>query len=275
MVAESLKALMLGIVQGVTEWLPISSTGHLLLLDSLLKLSLSAEAKELFLVIIQLASILAVVILYFSTLNPFSPSKDKAAKKSTYILWAKVLVATLPAGVVGVLIDDFMDTHLYRWEVVAAALFGYGVLYIFLEKGRWGTREKKVKQLGDISYRDALTLGLFQMLALVPGTSRSGSTILGGIIIGIERAVVAQFSFFMAIPVMAGASLLKLIKLGFSYTNDEYLLIGVGFVSSFIVSFFCIKALIAYVRKHDFSVFGYYRVGLAILVAVFFLGRGI
>jgi undecaprenyl-diphosphatase len=275
MVAESIKALVLGIVQGITEWLPISSTGHLLLLDSLLKLSLSSEAKELFLVIIQLASILAVVILYFSTLNPFAPSKDKEAKKSTYILWAKVLVATLPAGVVGVLIDDFMDSHLYRWEVVALALFGYGVLYIFLEKGRWGTQEKRVKRLEDISYRDALKLGLFQMLALVPGTSRSGSTILGGIIIGIERSVVAQFSFFMAIPVMAGASLLKLIKLGFSYTNAEYYLIAVGFVSSFIVSFFCIKALIAYVRKHDFSVFGFYRVALAVVVVIYFLGVGI
>ncbi|MEA4860316.1 MAG: undecaprenyl-diphosphate phosphatase [Sphaerochaeta sp.] len=275
MVGESIKALALGIVQGVTEWLPISSTGHLLLLDSLLKLSLSAEAKELFLVIIQLASILAVVILYFSTLNPFAPSKDKEAKKSTYILWAKVLVATIPAGVVGVLIDDLMDTYLYRWEVVALALFGYGVLYIFLEKGRWGTREKKVNRLEEISYRDALKLGLFQMLALVPGTSRSGSTILGGIIIGIERSVVAQFSFFMAIPIMAGASLLKLIKLGFSYTKAEYYLIAVGFVSSFIVSLVCIKALIAYVRKHDFSVFGFYRVALAVVVVIYFIGVGI
>ncbi|MGH0052306.1 MAG: undecaprenyl-diphosphate phosphatase, partial [Sphaerochaetaceae bacterium] len=242
MVQEGLKSLLLGIVQGITEWLPISSTGHLLLLDEVMHLSLGEDARELFFVIIQLASILAVVILYFSTLNPFSKAKRPEEKRETYLLWVKVLIATIPAGVVGLLIDDLMDTYLYKWWVVAAALFAYGLLYIILERGRWGKREIRVHELSEISYRDAVSLGFFQMLALIPGTSRSGSTILGGIIIGLERQVAAKFSFFMAIPVMAGASLLKLIKLGFNYTTEEYLLIAIGFGSSFLVSLFCIKA---------------------------------
>ncbi|MBG0766687.1 MAG: undecaprenyl-diphosphate phosphatase [Spirochaetaceae bacterium] len=275
MVQEGLKSLLLGIVQGITEWLPISSTGHLLLLDEVMHLSLGAEARELFLIIIQLASILAVVILYFSTLNPFSKAKDAKEKTETYILWVKVLIATIPAGVIGILIDDLMNTYLYRWEVVAIALFVYGLLYIVLEKGTWGKRERRVRELSEITYRDALYLGLFQMLALIPGTSRSGSTILGGIIIGLERSVAAKFSFFMAIPVMAGASLLKLIKLGLSYSREEYLLIAIGSVSSFLVSLLCIKALVAYVRRHDFSAFGFYRIALAVLVTVYFLTWGV
>jgi len=275
MVQEGLKSLLLGIVQGITEWLPISSTGHLLLLDEVMHLSLGAEARELFLIIIQLASILAVVILYFSTLNPFSKAKDAKEKTETYILWVKVLIATIPAGVIGILIDDLMNTYLYRWEVVAIALFVYGLLYIVLEKGTWGKRERRVRELSEITYRDALYLGLFQMLALIPGTSRSGSTILGGIIIGLERSVAAKFSFFMAIPVMAGASLLKLIKLGLSYSREEYLLIAIGSVSSFLVSLLCIKALVAYVRRHDSSAFGFYRIVLAVLVTVYFLTWGV
>lgn len=275
MVQEGLKSLLLGIVQGITEWLPISSTGHLLLLDEVMHLSLGAEARELFLIIIQLASILAVVILYFSTLNPFSKAKDAKEKTETYILWVKVLIATIPAGVIGILIDDLMNTYLYRWEVVAIALFVYGLLYIVLEKGTWGKRERRVRELSEITYRDALYLGLFQMLALIPGTSRSGSTILGGIIIGLERSVAAKFSFFMAIPVMAGASLLKLIKLGLSYSREEYLLIAIGSVASFLVSLLCIKALVAYVRRHDFSAFGFYRIALAVLVTVYFLTWGV
>ncbi|MXI85614.1 undecaprenyl-diphosphate phosphatase [Sphaerochaeta halotolerans] len=275
MVQEGLKSLLLGIVQGITEWLPISSTGHLLLLDEVMHLSLGAEARELFLIIIQLASILAVVILYFSTLNPFSKAKDAKEKTETYVLWVKVLIATIPAGVIGILIDDLMNTYLYRWEVVAIALFVYGLLYIVLEKGTWGKRERRVRELSEITYRDALYLGFFQMLALIPGTSRSGSTILGGIIIGLERSVAAKFSFFMAIPVMAGASLLKLIKLGLSYSREEYLLIAIGSVSSFLVSLLCIKALVAYVRRHDFSAFGFYRIALAVLVTVYFLTWGV
>lgn len=272
--AEMLKALVLGIVQGITEWLPISSTGHLLLLDEVLHISLGDDARELFMVIIQLASILAVVVLYFSTLNPFTPSKDKQQRSATYLIWVKVLLATIPAGIAGVLLDDYMDAHLYRWPVIASALFAYGVLYLFLEKSSIGRASKRVKDLASLTYRDAVMLGCFQMLALVPGTSRSGSTILGGIIIGLERQAAAQFSFFMAIPIMAGASLLKLLKLGFSYSVQEYVLLAVGFVSSFIVSLFCIKVLIAYVRKHDFSVFGIYRIALSIVVVIYFLTMG-
>lgn len=272
--AEMLKALVLGIVQGITEWLPISSTGHLLLLDEVLHISLGDDARELFMVIIQLASILAVVVLYFSTLNPFTPSKDKQQRSATYLLWVKVLLATIPAGIAGVLLDDYMDAHLYRWPVIASALFAYGVLYLFLEKSSIGRASKRVTDLASLTYRDAVMLGCFQMLALVPGTSRSGSTILGGIIIGLERQAAAQFSFFMAIPIMAGASLLKLLKLGFSYSAQEYVLLAVGFVSSFIVSLLCIKVLIAYVRKHDFSVFGIYRIALSIVVVIYFLTMG-
>ncbi|AEV30951.1 undecaprenyl-diphosphatase UppP [Sphaerochaeta pleomorpha str. Grapes] len=271
---ELLKALLLGIVQGITEWLPISSTGHLLLLDELIQLQISPACKELFMVIIQLASILAVIILYFSTLNPFSTKKGQLEKKQTWNLWGKVLVATLPAGVAGVLLNDFMDTYLYIWPVIVVALASYGLVYILLEKKGRGTRKPRITTLSEISYADAAKMGAFQMLALVPGTSRSGSTILGGIIIGIDRPIAAQFSFFMAIPIMAGASLLKLLKIGFSFTNSEYLILAVGFITSFVVSLFCIKALVAYVRKHDFSIFGFYRIALALVVTIFFLTTG-
>lgn len=272
--SEVLKALLLGIVQGITEWLPISSTGHLLLLDEVLHLAMSPKGKELFMVIIQLASILAVIILYFSLLNPFSPKKDRAEKANTWILWAKVLVATIPAGIAGVLLNDLMDTYLYKWQVIAVALFVYGLVYVVLEKKGRGTKPPRITSLQALSFKDAAAMGAFQMLALVPGTSRSGSTILGGILFGIERSIAAQFSFFMAIPVMAGASLLKLYKLGFSYTSEEYLLIGVAFVASFLVSLVCIKALVAYVRKHDFAIFGYYRIALAVVVTLYFLSIG-
>jgi undecaprenyl-diphosphatase len=275
MTGEILKSLLLGIVQGITEWLPISSTGHLLLLDEIIDISLSPDAKELFMVIIQLASILAVVIIYFSTLNPFTRKKDKQERLQTYVLWIKVLVATLPAAVVGLLVDDFMNAYFYRWQVIAFALFSYGVIYLFLERGRFAKREKRVTSLEAVTYKDALIMGCFQMLALIPGTSRSGSTILGGLVIGFERPIAAKFSFFMAIPVMAGASLLKLLKLGFSYSTQEYVLIAIAFVSSFFVSLLCIKALVAYVRGHGFSVFGIYRIVLSLVVVVYFLSTGV
>ncbi|HHT81467.1 MAG: undecaprenyl-diphosphate phosphatase [Sphaerochaeta sp.] len=271
---EVLKALLLGVVQGITEWLPISSTGHLLLLDELISLSMGPKGKELFMVIIQLASILAVIILYFTLLNPFSCKKDTTEKKDTWRLWAKVIVATIPAGIAGVLLDDLMDTYLYKWQVIVIALAVYGLIYVVVEKKGRGSREPRITSLDALTFKDAAAMGAFQMLALVPGTSRSGSTILGGIFFGIERSVAAQFSFFMAIPVMAGASLLKLLKLGFSYTRSEYLLIGVAFVASFLVSLVCIKGLVAYVRKHDFSIFGFYRIALAVVVTIYFLSTG-
>ncbi len=271
---EVLKALLLGIVQGITEWLPISSTGHLLLLDEVISLSMGPKAKELFIIIIQLASVLAVIILYFSLLNPFSPKKDKTGKANTWILWAKVLLATIPAGIAGFFLDDLMDTYLYKWQVIVVALALYGIIYVVMEKKGRGTKAPRITSLDDISFKDASVMGLFQMLALIPGTSRSGSTILGGILFGIDRPIAAQFSFFMAIPVMVGASLLKLLKLGFHYTRDEYLLIAVAFVASFLVSLVCIKALVAYVRNHDFSIFGLYRIVLAVVVTIYFLSTG-
>jgi undecaprenyl-diphosphatase len=272
--AELAKALLLGIVQGITEWLPVSSTGHLLLLDELVRLRISPECKELFMVIIQLSSILAVIILYFSTLDPFSPSKGREEKRSTWILWAKVLVATVPAGIAGVLLDDMMETYLYDWRVIVGALAFYGVIYILVEKKGRGSREPRIVSIGELGYLDAIKIGAFQMLALVPGTSRSGSTILGALAIGVARPLAARFSFFMAIPVMVGASLLKLLKIGFAFTAMEYAVLAVGMVSSFVVSCFSIKAMVAYVRRHDFSVFGFYRILLAVVVTVYFVSVG-
>jgi len=264
---EFLKAMLLALVQGITEWLPVSSTAHLLLVDQFLQVGLSARARELFFILIQLASILAIVVLYWSTLWPFGAKKGRA----TWVLWLKIIIATIPAAVVGFLLDDLMDTHLQRWTVIASALFCYGVLYIFLEKGPLGKAKRRVKSLETIGYGDAVLLGVFQTLALVPGTSRSGSTILGGIILGLDRAVAAQFSFFMAIPVMVGASALKLIKLGFSYTALEWAIMAVGSITSFAVSMLVVKALIAYIKSHDFSLFGAYRILLAVAMAAYFL----
>lgn len=267
---EIFKSVIFGIIEGITEWLPISSTGHLLLLDQFLVLNVSKSFKELFMVVIQLGAILSVVVLYFSTLNPFAFKKDKMEKKSTWILWIKVLVATIPAGVFGLFFDDIVDEYLSIWQVIVAALFVYGILYIIIEK-RAKTRVMRVTSIDDMSYKDALIMGFYQVLALVPGTSRSGSTILGGIITGIDRSVAAKFSFFMAIPVMFGASLLKIVKLGFNYTVMEFSILAVGCVVSFVVSLAVIKSLMVYVKAHDFSVFGWYRIILSVILTIFFL----
>jgi undecaprenyl-diphosphatase len=267
---EIFKTILFGILEGITEWLPISSTGHLLLLDQFVTLKVSNSFKELFMVVIQLGAILAVIVLYFSTLNPFSFKKDAKEKKDTYILWLKVIVATIPAAIFGLMLDNIIETYLSIWQVIVAALFVYGVLYVIIEKRKEGVK-MRVLSLNDMSYRDALIMGLFQVLALVPGTSRSGSTILGGIISGIDRGVAAKFSFFMAIPVMFGASLLKLIKLGFDYSSQEYMILFIGCIVSFLVSLLVIKSLVSYVRAHDFSVFGWYRIILSIILVVVFL----
>ncbi len=267
---EILKTIIFGIIQGVSEWLPISSTGHLLLLDEFMTLNLSKDFKELFMVVIQLGSILAVIVLYFNTLNPFSLKKSKTEKFKSYILWAKVVVATIPAMIFGLLFDDIIEEALYRWQVIAFALFFYGVIYIFIEK-KSNKREFRVKNIDDLSFLDALKMGCFQTLALIPGTSRSGSTILGGLIINIDRPIAAKFSFFMAIPVMFGASILKLFKLGFDYTKVEYISLLVGTFISFIVSLFVINFLINFVKTHDFSIFGWYRVVISIVVTLVFI----
>ena len=271
---EFLKAVLFGIVEGVTEWLPVSSTGHLILLDEFVKLDVSEAFYEMFQVVIQLGAILAVIVLFFHKLNPFSPKKDAAAKKDTWQLWFKVIAAVIPSAVVGVLLDDWMDAHFYNYVVVAIMLIVYGVAFLFVEK--WNaTRKFSITKVGKIDYRTALLMGLFQCLSLIPGTSRSGSTILGAIILGVSRSAGAEFSFFMAIPTMLGASALKLLKYlmeGVSATGTEIMVLITGCVVSFAVSLIVIRGLMEYVRNHSFSVFGVYRIILgAVVLAYFFL----
>lgn len=269
---ELLKVIAIGIIQGITEWLPISSTGHMILAEELLKLNVSDEFMEMFRVVIQFGSILAVVVLYFKKLNPFAPSKTQAEKRDTWTLWFKVLVGIIPAGVVGVLLDDWLDEHLYNYVTVAAALIVYGILFIIIEK-RNKNRSLPTKTLSELTYKKSLAIGAFQMLSLIPGTSRSGSTIIGASILGCERPVAAEFSFFMAIPVMLGASLLKLVKFGFNFTSTELIVMAVGVVTAFVVSIAAIKFLMDYIRKRDFSVFGWYRIVLGIIVLIWFAVR--
>jgi len=273
MILELLKAVLFGIVEGITEWLPVSSTGHMILLDEFIKLRVSAEFYEMFQVVIQLGAIAAVIVLFFHKLNPFSLKKDKVQKRDTWQLWFKVVVAVIPSAVIGVLLDDWMDEHLYNYVVVAFALMLYGVAFLFVEKANEG-KELKVKNVFDINYRTALLIGCFQCLSLIPGTSRSGSTILGAILLGVGRGAGAEFSFFLAIPTMLGASALKLLKFvlsGVSATGTEIAVLAVGCVVSFIVSFIVIRSLMEYVRKHSFAMFGLYRIALGILVLLYFI----
>ena len=271
---EIIKAILFGIVEGITEWLPISSTGHMILLDEFIKIKFEQEGfYELFQVVIQLGAILAVVLMYFKTICPFGFGKDKQMRKDTWNLWGKILVACLPAAVIGILFDDWLDEHLYNSVVVALALIIYGIIFIVIESKNVGKRT--TKELNDITYKQAVGVGCFQLLSLIPGTSRSGSTIIGGLILGLERSVAASFTFFLAIPVMFGASLLKLVKYvletGFNFVTSDLILLGVGCLVAFIVSILIIKFLMNYIRKHDFKVFGYYRIILGILVLVYFL----
>ena len=268
---EMLKAILFGIVEGVTEWLPVSSTGHLILLDELVALNVSPEFKSMFDVVIQLGAILAVVVLYFHKLNPFSPQKSGEEKKQTWSLWAKVILAIIPSGLVGVLFDDWMDAHLHTSTVVAAMLILYGVAFILVEKAYQG--RLTIQDVNQIDYKTALGIGLFQCLSLIPGTSRSGSTILGGILLGAGRAAAAEFSFFMAIPTMLGASAIKLLKFflsGVGFAGGEVAVLLIGCIVSFLVSLMVIRGLMSYVRQHSFSVFGVYRIVLGILVLAYF-----
>ena len=268
---EMLKAILFGIVEGVTEWLPVSSTGHLILLDELVALNVSPEFKSMFDVVIQLGAILAVVVLYFHKLNPFSPRKSGEEKKQTWSLWAKVILAIIPSGLVGVLFDDWMDAHLHTSTVVAAMLILYGVAFILVEKAYQG--RLTIQDVNQIDYKTALGMGLFQCLSLIPGTSRSGSTILGGILLGAGRAAAAEFSFFMAIPTMLGASAIKLLKFflsGVGFAGGEITILLIGCIVSFLVSLMVIRGLMSYVRQHSFSVFGVYRIALGILVLAYF-----
>ena len=270
---ELLKAVLFGIVEGITEWLPISSTGHLILLNEFIDLNVSEAFRSMFDVVIQLGAIVAVIVLFFHKLNPFAPSKSQAEKKQTWELWFKVIAAIIPSGVVGVLFDDWMDAHLHNGIVVSIALIVYGIAFILVERRNTGKHLKVVEDVHDITLKTALMIGVFQCLSLVPGTSRSGSTILGAILIGVGRSAGAEFSFFMAIPTMLGASAIKGLKFllsGVSATLTEIGVLAVGCIVSFIVSLLVIRGLMEYVRKNSFSAFGVYRIVLGILVLGYF-----
>ena len=269
---EILKAILFGIVEGITEWLPISSTGHLILLDELVKLKVSEAFYEMFQVVIQLGAIGAVIVLFFHKLNPFSPKKNQSQKNKTWSLWFKVVAAVLPSAVIGLLLDDWMDEHLYNYLVVAIALIIYGVAFLFVEKRNKG--KKSVESVHSIDLKTAILIGVFQCLSLIPGTSRSGSTILGGILLGVSRSAASEFSFFLAIPTMLGASALKLLKFvleGVGITGLEIGVLLIGCVVSFAVSLLVIRGLMAYVKRHDFKPFGIYRIALGILVILYFI----
>lgn len=267
---EIIKAVVLGIVEGLTEWIPISSTGHMILVDEFLQLNMSAAFKEMFLVVIQLGAIMAVVVLYFKKLNPFLIIKNKlTVKDDTISLWLKIIVACVPAGIIGVLYDDKIEAMFYNYQTVAVTLILYGILFIVIERKHINIKPK-INVLSQITYKTAFIIGIFQILALIPGTSRSGTTILGAILIGTSRTVAAEFTFFLAIPIMFGASLLKLSKFGFVFTNAEFITLFIGMLVAFVVSILAIKFLMGYIKKHDFTLFGWYRIVLGILVILYF-----
>ena len=277
MLIELLKAVLFGIVEGITEWLPVSSTGHMILLDEFIKLKVSPEFYEMFQVVIQLGAIAAVLVLFFHKLNPFSEKKNHKQKHNTWVLWIKVIVAVLPSAVLGLLLDDWMDEHLYNYVVVAIMLIVYGLAFLYVERLN-EHREPAITSVSKIDYKTALMIGAFQCLSLIPGTSRSGATILGAILLGVSRGAGAEFSFFLAIPTMLGASCLKVLKFlleGVSATGTEVLILLVGTLVSFVVSLLVIKALMEYVRKRSFAVFGYYRIVLGFLVIGYFLVKSL
>lgn len=281
-IIELIKAILIGIIQGITEWLPVSSTGHMILFDEFVKLDVSPEFLDFFLVSIQLGSILAVLVLFFGKLNPFSRTKTAEEQKKTYSLWLHIIVGCIPAAVIGLLFEDLIDSLFYRsgyaYLVVAIALLVYGIAFILIEYFR--EKKKKADRIDDVSrigYRDALLIGCFQILALIPGTSRSGSTVLGACLLGISRPAAAEFSFFMAMPVMAGASLLKALKFlsaGVAMSTNEIGVLVVGTITAFLVSLVVIRFLMDFVRRHSFSVFGWYRIALATAVLVYFTVAG-
>ena len=277
---DIIKSIILGIIEGITEWLPISSTGHLIIADEFIKLGMTDEFMEMFNVVIQLGAILAVVVIFWNKMWPFTADKAKGynyitkgnglIKKDVMDMWFKVIVAMLPAAIVGIPLDNYFEAHFHNWQVVSAALIAYGVLFIVIEKIN-KSRKPKVTGIPELSYKTALLIGCFQALSLIPGTSRSGSTILGAMILGVSRVAGAEFSFFLAVPVMFGASLLKVIKFGFHYTAIEVVILLVGCLVAFFVSVFAIKFLMGYIKKHDFKAFGYYRIVLGVLVLLYFL----
>ena len=272
-IIELLKVIFLGIVEGITEWLPISSTGHMILVDEFIKLNVSKAFMDMFLVVIQLGAILAVVVLNFEKLNPFSSWKSRSEKRATFQLWYKVIFACLPAAVIGLLFNKYMEEHFMTAPVVATTLIFYGIMFIVVENYN-KHRTPRVTDLDRLDYKTAFIIGLFQVLSLVPGTSRSGATILGGILFGTSRYVAAEFTFFLAIPVMFGASLLKMVKFGWHYTGAEVLIMVVGMATAFVVSILSIKFLLRYIKNNDFKAFGWYRIILGIVVIAYLLMVG-
>lgn len=269
-IVEIVKAIIFGIVEGITEWLPISSTGHMILIDEFIKLNVTDSFKEMFLVVIQLGAILAVVFIFFHKLNPFSTRKTAIEKKDTYSMWFKVALACMPAGIIGLLFDDLFNDLFYNYKTVALMLIIYGIIFIIIEN-RHRDKTYKIQEINQLTYGVAFLIGLFQVLALIPGTSRSGATIIGAMLVGTSRYVAAEFTFFLAIPVMFGASLLKIMKLGANFTGQEVMILIIGVVTAFIVSVIIIKFLMSYIKKHDFKIFGYYRIILGILVFAYFM----
>ena len=272
-IIELLKVLFLGIVEGITEWLPISSTGHMLLVDEFISLAASEEFKEMFFVVIQLGAILAVVLLFWNKMWPFdfskNPEKEGVIKKDIFSMWFKVVVACIPGAVVTLLFDDYIEAHLHTPTVIAIALIFYGFAFIIIE-ARNKAKTARVEALQDITYKTAFIIGLFQVLSIIPGTSRSGATIIGALLIGVSRVAAAEFTFFLAVPVMLGLSLIKVIKFGFSFTGSELVILSVGVIVAFLVSLFVIKFLMGYIKKHDFKVFGWYRIALGVIVLFYF-----
>ena len=266
---EILKAIFLGIVEGITEWLPISSTGHMILVDEFIKLDVSKEFLDMFMVVIQLGAILAVLVLYFHKLNPFSRKKTLVERKQTWSLWLKVIIACLPAAVIGLIFDDKINELFFNAWTIAITLIVYGVLFIIVEIFN-RKRKPKIRELSQLPYTMAFLIGVFQLLALIPGTSRSGVTIITALLLGASRFVAAEFTFFLAIPVMLGASALKLVKFGFSYTGLEIAILIAGVLTAFLVSVLAIKFLMKYIKKHDFKIFGVYRILLGIAVSIYF-----
>ena len=268
-ILEILKVIVLGMVEGFTEWLPISSTGHLILVEDLIRPEVSAEFMEMFRVVIQLGAILAVVVMYFRRLNPFDPGKSRRQRAATWQLWMKILIACLPAAILGFLLDDWLDEHLFNGFVVALMLVLYGILFLVIEN-RNRFRQPVITKMPEMNWQIALYIGMFQCLALIPGTSRSGATILGAMLMGCSRKVSAEFSFFLGIPVMLGASVLKIAKFGFHFTGAEFFYLILGMVVAFIVSVYSIRFLLGWIRKNDFKPFGYYRIVFGVIVLLWY-----
>ena len=268
-ILEILKVIVLGMVEGFTEWLPISSTGHLILVEDLIRPEVSAEFMEMFRVVIQLGAILAVVVMYFRRLNPFDPGKSRRQRAATWQLWMKILIACLPAAILGFLLDDWLDEHLFNGFVVALMLVLYGILFLVIEN-RNRFRQPVITKMPEMNWQIALYIGMFQCLALIPGTSRSGATILGAMLMGCSRKVSAEFSFFLGIPVMLGASVLKIAKFGFNFTGAEFFYLILGMAVAFIVSVYSIRFLLGWIRKNDFKPFGYYRIVFGVIVLIWY-----